>query len=316
MQWLKRVIFLSLLLTQAPAAQPSKASSKRTVQEQLVNIATNMQNFETQLSTVEQDLNRAREDEDAILNGINHYNQRLLETIHYLRHATHYSPLLAMLSASKPQDVIHSSMLLRAITPELHARNQQLLQNVKTLSQIRSELEEKQAQLHNITFQYHQEREKLDLLIKERPKNNASFNVGSENNNILSLIPPVAGKLIPTYKNLEPEWASYTQGVLFSTRSGAQVVSPLSGTIAFAGEYAKNQGNMIIIDTPHAHIVMSGLGTLNCSTGQNVMAGEPIGRMPIVHQKKDKGKSLSLPKLYLETWCQEQTVDPQTILRM
>ncbi len=77
-----------------------------------------------------------------------------------MRHATQYSPLLAMLSAPKPENVIHSSMLLRSITPEIHARNQQLLEKVKSLSQIRTQLEEKQNKLRDITFQYHQDHDK------------------------------------------------------------------------------------------------------------------------------------------------------------
>lgn len=316
MLWLK---FLSFLLLSAPlafAAPSPKTISQKTAQQKLINIASAIQNHEAQLSAVEHDLNQARAEEDAILGELDHHNQRLMETIHYLRHATQYSPLLAMLSASKPEDVIHSSMLLRSITPEIHARNQQLLEKVKTLSHIRAQLEAKQNKLHDITFHYHQERENLDMLLKNRSTTSNSLEEKSENDSgPLTLITPVVGKIIPTYKNPNPEWASFTQGVLFTTRVGAHVISPLSGTIAFAGDYAKGQGNMVIVETPNSHIVMSGLGSLNCTVGQKITAGEPIGRMPMKQSKTAKASAQIAPRLYMEVWHQEQTIDPQSVLK-
>ncbi len=314
MLWLRILPFLLPVALTATAA-PSKTAPKRTTQEQLITIAATIQNHEFQLSAIENELSQAREEESAILSELDHHNKRLMETIHYLRHATQYSPLLAMLSAPKPENVIHSSMLLRSITPEIHLRNQQLLGKVKSLSQIRGQLEEKQNKLRDITFQYHQEHENLDTLLKTRSKTNTSANNHLGNNTeILNLIPPVVGKLIPTYGDTNPEWAPFTQGVLFITRNGAHVISPLSGTVASAGDYANDQGKMIIIETPNSHIVMSGLGSLNCMVGQNVIAGEPIGRMPAKHPKKIQASAQSSSRLYLEVWHQEQTVDPQSVL--
>jgi len=314
MQWLKILpfLFLSTSLAFAAPSPSSKTMSQKDVQQKLIKISSAIQDHEVELSKVEYDLDHARAEENAILGELDHHNQRLMETIHYLRHATQYSPLLAMLSASKPEDVIHSSMLLRSITPEIHVRNQQLLEKVRTLSHIRAQLEAKQNQLRDITFHYHQERENLDLLLKNRSAMNNPLEEKRENDSEhFTLVIPVMGKLIPTYGNPSPEWASFTQGILFSTRVGAQVVSPISGTIAFSGDYAKGEGKMVIVETPNSHIVMSGLGSLNCTIGQHITAGEPIGRMPLKQSKATRGS----PKLYLEVWHQEQTVNPQAVLK-
>jgi septal ring factor EnvC (AmiA/AmiB activator) len=126
------------------------------------------------------------------------------------------------------------------------------------------------------------------------------------------LISPVAGNLIPTYKSSNPEWAPFMEGVLFRTRHGAQVVSPLSGKIVFAGEYTKGQGKMVIIETQNSHVAISGLGSLNCQLGQNIIAGAPIGRMPT----KTKTSGQSAQQLYLEVWHHEQTIDPRTVLKI
>jgi septal ring factor EnvC (AmiA/AmiB activator) len=317
MLWLRVLPFLFPLAFEVVAAppSPSKMKSKGTTQEQLIAIAATIQNHEFQLSAIEHELNQARTEESAILSELQHYNQRLMETVHYLRHAVQYSPLLAMLSAPKPENVIHSSMLLRSITPEIHARNQQLFEKVTSLSQIRAQLEEKQNKLRDITFQYHQNHDNLNELLKTRSKTSISLKKQPEGfSEILNLIPPVVGELVPTYGNTNPEWAPFTQGVLFTTRNGAQVTSPLSGIVASAGDYENGQGKMLIIETQNSHIVMSGLGSLNCTVGQNVIAGEPVGRMPPKPSKKTKSSPQSPPQLYLEVWHQEQTVDPQSVL--
>lgn len=310
MQWLRNLLMLTLLPTCIAAAPGSKSGSKIQAAKKVVNVSAAIQNYEHQLSTVEHDLEQASNEERALLAELDHYNQRLMETIHYLRHATQYSPLLAMLSASKPQDVIHSSMLLRAITPEINYRNQQLLEKVTALSLVRNELEKKQNKLRDITFHYHQERETLDKLLKDRPANNHTREQDlSTDQDEFTLIPPVVGKIIPTYESRKPEWASFTQGILFITRPGAQVISPLSGTIALAKNYTEGQGKMVIIQTAKSHVVMSGLETLSCTLGQSITAGEPLGRM----HKQRKGTKTP-PKLYLEIWHEEQTVNPKSVL--
>ncbi|MBX9805821.1 MAG: peptidoglycan DD-metalloendopeptidase family protein [Alphaproteobacteria bacterium] len=313
----KIIIFFSLLsITGGNAAPSSPAVTQKAATQKLIAIAATIQKHEAQLSVVEHDLERTREEEKAILSELEHYNHRLMDTIHYLRHATQFSPLLAMLSASKPDDVIHSSMLLRSITPEIHIRNQQLLEKVKYLSNIRTQLEAKKNELHDLTFHYHQERDTLNSLLTNRSTGNLLPDDKLDNDGgILTLKTPVSGKLIPTYGNSSPEWASFTQGVLFVTRPGAHVVAPISGKIAFAGDYAKGQGKMIIVETSNSHVVMSGLGSLNCTLGQNIAAGEPIGRMTIKQRKTTKGSAPLLPQLYLEVWHQEKTVNPQSVLK-
>lgn len=307
MLWLK--FLLCLLSTSVVLATSSpKATSQKTIQQKLINIASSIQNYEEQLSAIENELRKTQGEEKAILEELDQYNQQLMETIHYLRHARQYSPLLTILSASKPEDVVHSSILLRSITPEIHARNQHLLEKLKTLSHIRTQLETQQNKLRDITYQYHQERENLDMLHQNRLTTNHSLN---ENNVFtpFTLVTPVAGKIISTYKNPQPEWASFTQGILFITRARAHVFSPLSGKIALAGDYAKGQEKMVIVEAQQSHIVMSGLGTLNCVQGQEIRAGELIGQMPTTNSTQNP------PRLYLEVWHQEQTINPQALLK-
>lgn len=315
MQWLKFILLLTLTQLAMAAPEHKKLTPKEAA-DKLVNIAATIQNYEHHLSTVENDLKQAREEEGAILQELDQHNQRLMETIHYLRHATQYSPLLAMLAARKPEDVIHCSVMLRSVTPEIHYRNQQLLDKVRALSQIRSQLEAKQDELRAITFKYYEEREALDFILNTNVSSGRIVNEIPESME-LTLKKPVVGKIIPTYEGTNPEWASFTQGILFVTRPEAEVVSPLTGVIVCSGDFAPGQGKMIHIQNASLLVMISGLESIyrNCTAGQQIKVGTPIGRMPKTGYKKANTNSQTTPKLYLEVWRQEQTINPQSILR-
>ena len=86
------------------------------------------------------------------------------------------------------------------------------------------------------------------------------------------------------------------------TRPAAQVISPFDGTVLFAGEF-KGYGNLIIIEHGDGyHSLLSGLDNIDCTVGQNVLTGEPVGRMS--NSQSDK--------LYLEFRKNGQPVNPET----
>jgi len=68
-------------------------------------------------------------------------------------------------------------------------------------------------------------------------------------------------------------------GILLGTRSGAQVTSPCDGKILFAGSF-RGYGQMLIIGVSGGyHVLLSGLANVDGVVGQEVLAGEPVGRM-------------------------------------
>jgi septal ring factor EnvC (AmiA/AmiB activator) len=286
----------------------TQATSQTSIHQQLVDLTAKIQTHEGQMMGIEQDLSQIRQEEQAMLKEINQWHQHLMETIDYLRHVAHYSPLLAIFSAAKLEDVIHSTILIRSLTPEMAVRAGELSEKMNALALIRGQLEEKREKLHHLTLQYQQEYERLDELMKVRPQGIEQPASPSPSSDLMP--PPVVGTMVPTYGNTSPEWASYSQGVLFDTRPLAYVASPLSGTVAFAGDYAQNQGKMVIIQAMHSHVVLSGLGTVSCSIGETIMAGEPVGRMPQRPLKNNEAV-----RLYLEVWRQDQTVNPQTVIK-
>ncbi len=89
-----------------------------------------------------------------------------------------------------------------------------------------------------------------------------------------SLRRPVVGHLIAdTGGNLSP-------GVTFAVQPGATVVAPADGRVLFAGRYHKT-GQVLILETPGGYdLVLAGLDRIAARSGDQLLAGEPIGTMP------------------------------------
>ncbi len=69
-------------------------------------------------------------------------------------------------------------------------------------------------------------------------------------------------------------------GVSFLTSPGAQVVAPADGRVLFAGAYHKT-GQVLILEMSDGYdLVLAGLGRIDVRSGDQLLAGEPVGNMP------------------------------------
>jgi septal ring factor EnvC (AmiA/AmiB activator) len=69
-------------------------------------------------------------------------------------------------------------------------------------------------------------------------------------------------------------------GVTFLTEPGAQVVAPADSKIIFAGRYHM-AGQVLILEMAGGYdLVLAGLGRVDVSVGDRVLAGEPLGTLP------------------------------------
>ncbi len=69
-------------------------------------------------------------------------------------------------------------------------------------------------------------------------------------------------------------------GVSFLTSPGAQVVAPADGRVLFAGRYHKT-GQVLILEMNGGYdLVLAGLGRVDVRSGDQLLAGEPVGNMP------------------------------------
>lgn len=88
-------------------------------------------------------------------------------------------------------------------------------------------------------------------------------------------IMPVSGRLVTGYGEKSP--TGLTTGVALAPASGAQVVSPADGRVAFAGPY-RGYGRIVIIEHSGGWTTLvTNLGQIAVSVGEKVVQGSPLG---------------------------------------
>ena len=89
---------------------------------------------------------------------------------------------------------------------------------------------------------------------------------------------PARGQIIQHFGDTSVSGA-HAKGIVIKTRANAQITVPFDGTVLFAGPF-QNYGRLLIVDHGDEYLtVMAGMGTINASVGQELLAGEPIGSM-------------------------------------
>lgn len=116
---------------------------------------------------------------------------------------------------------------------------------------------------------------------------------------------PVAGTLTQRY-GADTGFGTSARGITVATREHAQIVAPYDGKVAFAGPF-RNRGHVLIIEHGGGyHTVLAGFERIDVTTGQWVLAGEPVGSMPDEQTTSaDTG-----PSLYMELRREGQPVNP------
>ena len=102
------------------------------------------------------------------------------------------------------------------------------------------------------------------------------------------------------------------KGTLFTARAGATVSAPADGWIAFAGPY-RSFGQLLILNAGGGYyIVLAGMDRVNVTSGQFVLAGEPVGAMGDGSNKTAAAVALGAaqPVLYVEFRKDGATIDP------
>ncbi|HWA50668.1 MAG TPA: peptidoglycan DD-metalloendopeptidase family protein [Dongiaceae bacterium] len=93
-----------------------------------------------------------------------------------------------------------------------------------------------------------------------------------------SLTRPARGDIVAKFGE-RTEAFGEGKGLVFSTRPGAQIVSPFDGQIVFEGPF-RSYGQILIIEHRGGyHTVLAGLSHVAVAVGQWLKAGEPVGAM-------------------------------------
>ena len=106
------------------------------------------------------------------------------------------------------------------------------------------------------------------------------------------------------------EYGNSSKGVLLGTRNEAQVTSPCDGWVVYAGPF-RSYGQLLIINAGGGHhILLAGMGKIDVTTGQFVLAGEPVATMSskkVQVAQSDKGYDQTL---YIEFRKNGRPINP------
>ena len=114
---------------------------------------------------------------------------------------------------------------------------------------------------------------------------------------------PVSGRLVAAFGD-KSALGLISDGWSIRTRGAALVTAPADGIVKFADSF-KGYSRVLILSHKNGYnSVMAGLSETNVILGQEVLAGEPVGRMP------DGDKNGNRPEMYLEVRRGKGAVDP------
>lgn len=126
---------------------------------------------------------------------------------------------------------------------------------------------------------------------------------GDSRFSIRKLNPPVRGRVVVKFGE-KTALGLKSDGWRIRTRGDALVMAPADGEVKFADSF-KGFGKVVIMSHKNGYnTVMTNLGTIDVMLGQEVLAGEPVGRM-------DPDK----PEMYLEVRRGNAAVDPARLFK-
>lgn len=114
---------------------------------------------------------------------------------------------------------------------------------------------------------------------------------------------PVEGTIRSNFGS-KTEVGAVSKGITFNARSGATVITPLAGTVRFAGPFQKYRQILIVEHRGGYHSLIAGLGRIDTVVGDKLSAGEPVG----------EADASDAPAIYYELRQNGEPIDPKKML--
>ena len=124
-----------------------------------------------------------------------------------------------------------------------------------------------------------------------------------------SLPLPAQGKRLKRFGEADGVGGSL-KGISLQTRGEARIIAPTDGWVVYAGTF-RSYGNLLIINAGGGyHVLLAGMGRIDVSLGQFVLAGEPVAVMGAALQAGQGNNDNSRPVLYVEFRKDGRPIDP------
>lgn len=308
--------------------QQLKTSSKdvEKTKKQLVKAADKVSNLEEQRGALIKRISELDKQRDKI-------NKELSHSYDGITDATSSMLFIASnpnFDVSTMHDYVLTSVVLAAASDKFDEQIMDATQKLKELDKIYDERIIEKEKLDRSTKKYTSEKNELNKLLKTRSAQNEKLKsqqialqdklkkLSARAKNISELSAgvgsskmsgdakfskrklnvPVRGKLVVRYGE-KTALGLKSDGWRIRTRGDALVTAPADGVIKFADSF-RGFGRVVIMSHKNGYnTVMTNMGTIDAMVGQEVLAGEPIGRM---NENKNE--------MYLEVRRGDKSVDP------
>ncbi len=193
----------------------------------------------------------------------------------------------------------------KALNEQIAKRNEEYKQTTVNLAKQIQQASEAKRQSANVK-QLEAKLEKIqppqNLNIKPKPvrnKNNYSSKQFTVSKGRLQL--PAAGYITKRFG--QKDGIDQTlHGHRLTSTAGSTVISPADGEVMFTGPFL-DYGNIVIIRYDQGYnLLLAGLESINCTVGQKVISGEPVGRLSASNKTK--------ADLYIELRKNGKPIDP------
>lgn len=314
-------------------AQQVKNSNKEveSTKKKLVKVADQVSTLEDQRSAVAKKIRELDTQRDKLEKSLAQNRERIADAAaSILFIASHPS-----FDSENMRDYVLTSAILSGAADNFDAEIKDATEKIQELEKIREQRAIEKEKLDRTAKRYADEKSQLDKLLRTRSAQNQklrtqqsalqkklrelsaraktlselSAGVGSSEMSgdsrfsIRKLNQPVRGRVVVHFGE-KTALGLKSDGWRIRVRGNALVMAPADGEVKFADSF-KGFGRVVIMSHKNGYnTVMTNLGDINVMLGQQVLAGEPIGRM-------DPDK----PEMYLEVRRGDKAVDPARLFR-
>jgi murein hydrolase activator len=284
----------------------------------------------TQLEKTLQDLSVVNEEKKA---NLVQCREEIAKKLPLIARLARTNPLRILVDSTAAQNTLRGIALTRTFTTSLKQQVQHLQEELNEISALTKDLEEKAQSytklIQGIEFQQAQistaenqqienvKKDILDRLADEEDintlldesravlsKKERAVRAATAKKNLpfRRLEFPVVGKVIYD-QTLQKKFSPNAQGIIFEAKKSGDVFAPSKGTVVFKGPF-RSQGDILILEHGEkVYTILMGMDKIDAKVGQNVYAGEKLGRMA--------GYGAKSPKLYLELRQKGKAIDPK-----
>lgn len=291
------------------------AKQQKELQQKIIFLAARIQNSDLHQREIENDIDILSFSEADMLKRLQKDRDKLAASLAALQR---FEKELPPATAVYPDDALaglRGGMAIAGIVPTLQQAARKIKAQLEELSAIRTQMRDNQARLKTEAELAEQDKIHLAQLIADKKKTevNTRSSIAEEKREIDKLarqarslrdlvkklearrptkrdsvnfraskgrLPlPVSGKFFTPRQAAKRNADLGREGSYIQARANAVVTVPFDANVQYAGSF-RDYGTILIMSVGrNYHLVIAGLDVLDVEVGQDVLAGEPLGRM-------------------------------------